>query len=206
MNSKRRKPQASSLKPNRGVDAKRIEQAVREILEAIGEKPERAGLRETPRRVARMYEELLNGSASDPGNHLKTTFVEKYNEMVILKEIPFFSLCEHHLMPFIGKAHIAYLPNGEIVGLSKLARLVEGFARRLQVQERLTCQIADTIMDMLKPRGVAVLLEASHTCMTMRGIKKPGSVMVTSAIRGHFLTNHASRDEVWAHFYHKHEL
>jgi GTP cyclohydrolase I len=188
------------------LDQKRIENAVREILLAMGENPDRDGLIETPGRVARMYEEILNGAADDPGVHLETTFDEPYNEIVVLKEIPFYSMCEHHMMPFQGKAHIAYLPNGKIVGLSKLARLVEGFARRLQVQERLTCQIADTLMSKLNARGVAVLLEGSHSCMTMRGVKKPGSVMVTSAIRGQFVTDHASRDEVWAHFYHRHEL
>ncbi len=144
--------------------------------------------------------------ALDPSAHLKTTFKETYDEIVVLKEIPFYSICEHHLLPFHGKAHIAYLPNGKIEGLSKLARVVEGFARRLQLQERLTCQIADTLMTRLKPRGVAVLLEASHSCITLRGIKKPGSIMMTSAIRGEFLTDHAARDEVWAHFYHKHEM
>lgn len=188
------------------VNHKKIEKAVREILSAIGEDPARDGLRDTPGRVARMYEEILSGCNEDPGAHLKTTFRENYNEIVILKEIPFYSMCEHHMMPFSGKAHIAYLPSGKIVGLSKLARLVEGFARRLQVQERLTCQIADTLMEKLHPRGVAVLLEASHSCMTMRGVKKPGSVMVTSALRGHFMKDHASRDEVWAHFYQKHDL
>ncbi len=188
------------------MDQKKIQKAVREILLALGEDPDRDGLRDTPARVARMYDEILNGSGADPGRHLKTTFDEAYNEIVVLKEIPFNSMCEHHMMPFSGKAHVAYLPNGRIVGLSKLARLVEGFARRLQIQERLTCQIADTLMAKLNPRGVAVLLEASHSCMTMRGVKKPGSVMVTSAIRGHFITDHAARDEVWAHFYHRHEI
>lgn len=187
------------------MDQKRIEKAVKEILLAIGENPERDGLRGTPDRVARMYGEILNID-EDPGAHLETTFDEAYNEIVVLKEIPFYSMCEHHMMPFHGKAHVAYLPNGRIVGLSKLARLVEGFARRLQVQERLTCQIADTLMAKLNPRGVAVLLEASHSCMTMRGVKKPGSVMVTSALRGHFIDDHAARDEVWAHFYNRHEL
>ena len=188
------------------MDHDRIAKAVHEILLAIGEDPTRNGLKETPERVARMYEEILSGGESDPGVHLETTFEESYNEIVVLKEIPFYSMCEHHMMPFQGKAHIAYLPNGKIVGLSKLARLVEGFARRLQVQERLTCQIADTLVARLNARGVAVLLEASHTCMTMRGVKKPGSVMVTSAIRGHFVTDHAARDEVWAHFYNRHSL
>lgn len=188
------------------MDQGRIEKAVREILIAIGEDPDRPGLRETPRRTARMYEEVLAGLNTDPGKHLCKTFKEEHNEIVILKEIPFFSMCEHHLLPFCGKAHIAYLPNGKLVGLSKLARLVEGFARRLQVQERLTCQIADTLMAKIEPRGVAVLLEATHTCMTMRGVQKPGSIMVTSAIRGYFVTDHAARDEVWAHFYHRHKL
>ncbi|MCY3023563.1 MAG: GTP cyclohydrolase I FolE [Planctomycetota bacterium] len=188
------------------MDQARIERAVREILAAIGEDPERPGLRNTPGRIARMYEEVLGGSGSDPGEHLATTFKEKHREIVVLKEIPFFSMCEHHLMPFHGKAHVAYLPNGRLVGLSKLARLVDGFARRLQIQERLTSQIADTLMAKLKARGVAVLLEATHTCMTMRGVQKPGSIMVTSALRGHFITDHAARDEVWAHFYHRHEL
>ena len=185
------------------MDKKRIESAVREILEAIGEDPDRDGLLATPGRVARMYEEILGGHNTDPGHHLQTTFDEDYNEIVVLKDIPFDSMCEHHMMPFHGKAHIAYLPKGRIVGLSKLARLVEGYARRLQVQERLTCQIADTLMKTLKPRGVAVLLEASHSCMTMRGVKKPGSLMITSALRGHFITDHAARDEVWAHFYNR---
>ena len=185
------------------MDKPRIEAAVKEILAAIGEDPGRDGLKDTPSRVGRMYEEILGGHASDPGKHLETTFEENYNEIVILKDIPFYSMCEHHMMPFQGKAHLAYLPAGRIVGLSKLARLVEGFARRLQVQERLTCQIADTLMSKLHPRGCAVLLEASHSCMTMRGIKKPGSMMVTSALRGHFVEDHAARDEVWAHFYRK---
>ncbi len=184
------------------MDLKRIESAVKEILAAVGEDPQRDGLKDTPARVARMYQEILGGlNDSDPGRHLSTTFAEKYNEVVILKDIPFNSMCEHHMMPFMGRAHIAYLPKGNIVGLSKLARLVEGFALRLQVQERLTVQIADTIMKKLKPEGVAVLIEATHSCMTMRGIKKPGSVMVTSALRGHFVKDHAARDEVWAHFY-----
>ncbi len=185
------------------MDKQRIEAAIREILSAIGEDPGRDGIKDTPARVGRMYEEILGGRASDPGVHLETTFEENYNEIVVLKDIPFYSMCEHHMMPFQGKAHIAYLPAGRIVGLSKLARLVDGFAKRLQIQERLTCQIADTLMAKLNPRGCVVLLEASHSCMTMRGIKKPGSMMVTSALRGHFVTDHAARDEVWAHFYHK---
>ncbi len=185
------------------MDHDRIAKAVREILIGIGENPDRQGLLETPSRVARMYDEILGGMNEDPGIHLETTFDESYNEVVVLKNIPFYSMCEHHMLPFHGKAHVAYLPNGKIVGLSKLARLVDGFARRLQVQERLTCQIADTLFNKLHARGVAVLLEASHSCMTMRGIKKPGSSMITSAIRGHFVTDHAARDEVMAHFYNR---
>ncbi|MCZ7645754.1 MAG: GTP cyclohydrolase I FolE [Planctomycetota bacterium] len=188
------------------MDRSSVEHAVRTILRAVGEDPDRNGLRDTPGRVARMYEELLSGSKLDPGRHLDVTFDESHTELVVLKEIPFYSLCEHHLMPFMGKAHVGYLPNGHIVGLSKLARVVEEYARRLQVQERLTSQIADLLMEKLDARGVAVLLEASHTCMTMRGIQKPGSIMVTSAIRGIFITDHAARDEVFAHFYHRHEL
>ena len=188
------------------MDKPRIEKAVREILAAIGEDAAREGLRDTPARIGRMFEEVLAGRQKDPAKHLETVFDESHTELVILKEIPFYSLCEHHMLPFMGKAHIAYLPNGHIVGLSKLARVVEDFARRLQVQERLTSQIADLLMEKLQPRGVAVLIEATHTCMTMRGVQKPGAVMVTSAIRGFFVTDHAARDEVWAHFYHRHEL
>ncbi len=189
------------------MDLPRIEKAVLEILSAIGEDPQRDGLRDTPKRVAKMYQEILNGGGDEePGAHLKTTFDVDYNEVVILKDIPFYSMCEHHMMPFFGKAHIAYLPKDKIVGLSKLARLLEGFAKRLQVQERLTCQVADTLMSDLRPRGVAVLLEATHTCTTMRGIKKAGSTMVTSALRGHFIKSHAARDEVFAHFYHGHRM
>lgn len=188
------------------MDKTRIQNAVREILHAVGEDPDRDGLLKTPERMGRMYEEVLSGNDVDPATYLDTTFDEDHTELVVLKEIPFFSLCEHHLMPFMGKAHVAYLPNGHIVGLSKLARVVETYARRLQVQERLTSQVADILMDKLNPRGVAVLIEASHTCMTMRGIRKPGAIMVTSAIRGLFITDHAARDEVWAHFYQKHAL
>lgn len=188
------------------VDHARIEKAVRELLAAAGEDPGREGLRDTPSRIARMYEEVLSGRGEDPAKHLEVTFDESHTELVILKEIPFYSMCEHHMLPFMGKAHVAYLPNGHIVGLSKLARVVESFARRLQVQERLTSQIADLLMEKLDAKGVAVLLEASHTCMTMRGVRKQGSVMVTSAIRGIFTKDHAARDEVFTHFYHKHEL
>lgn len=178
------------------VDFERIEKAVLEILEAVGENPEREGLKATPQRVARMYAELLAGMRQEPSEHLKSIFHEKYDEIVLLRDIPFYSMCEHHLMPFIGKAHVAYLPDGKVLGVSKLARIVVAFARQLQVQERLTNQIADFLMQNLKPQGVAVVLEASHSCMTIRGIQKPGAVMVTSALRGIFKRDPRSRAEV----------
>ena len=178
------------------VDSKRIEKAVREMLLAVGEDVEREGLKETPERVARMYAELLAGMHEDPKEHLRSVFSENYDEIVLLRNIPFYSICEHHLMPFIGKAHVAYLPSGAILGISKLARIVDCFARRLQAQERLTYQIADFIMNNLKTQGVAVVLEASHSCMTIRGIKKPGSAMVTSAVRGIFKRDPKTRNEV----------
>ena len=181
------------------MDQERIAKAVRQILEAVGENPDRAGLRRTPERVARMYAEVLSGMAVEPAQFLKTTLLEQHRELVILKDIPFSSLCEHHLLPFIGKCHVAYLPKGRIIGISKLARVVEAFSRRLQVQERLTSQIADLLMKELHPLGVAVMMEATHTCLTIRGALKPGSLMVTSAIRGYFRRSHAARDEVWAH-------
>jgi GTP cyclohydrolase I len=180
------------------VDLKRIEKAVREILLAIGEDPDREGLLKTPNRVARAYAELMAGLREDPRRHLKTVFKECYDEIVILRDIPFHSLCEHHLLPFTGRAHVAYLPAGKVVGLSKLARLVDGFARRPQVQERLTKQIADALMTELNPVGAACVIEASHTCMTIRGVMKPGSLMVTSALRGSFRDNSTSRAEVLA--------
>ena len=185
-----------SDKSKTSVDNKRIEKAVREILLAVGEDTEREGLKETPERVARMYAELLAGMQEDPKEHLRSVFSENYDEIVLLRDIPFYSICEHHLMPFIGSAHIAYLPSGAILGVSKLARIVDCFARRLQAQERLTYQIADFIMNNLKTQGVAVVLEASHSCMTIRGIKKPGSVMVTSAVRGIFKRDPKTRNEV----------
>ncbi len=178
------------------VDIERIEKAVKEILLAVGEDVGRDGLKGTPERVARMYTELLAGMQEEPKKHLRNVFTEKYDEVVLLRDIPFYSICEHHLMPFIGSAHVAYLPSGMVLGISKLARIVDCFTRRLQVQERLTNQIADFIMNSLKPRGVAVVLEASHSCMTIRGIKKPGSVMVTSALRGIFKSDPKSRSEV----------
>ncbi len=178
------------------VDTERISKAVREILAAVGEDVEREGVKGTPERVAEMYAELLSGMGEDPKEHLKSVFSEKYDEIVLLRDVPFYSICEHHLMPFIGSAHVAYLPSGLVLGVSKLARVVDCFARRLQVQERLTDQIADFIMHSLNPKGVAVVLEASHSCMTIRGIKKPGSVMVTSSLRGIFRKDPKSRSEV----------
>lgn len=186
----------SKLEVPANVDLARLERAVREILFAIGEDPDREGLRKTPNRVARAYAELMAGMNQDPRAHLKTVFNVRYDEVVLLRDIEFHSLCEHHLLPFMGKAHVAYLPDGKIVGLSKLARLVEGFARRPQVQERLTTQIADALMEELNPRGAVCVIEATHTCMTIRGAKKPGSVMVTSALRGVFKSNPATRAEV----------
>ncbi len=177
-------------------DLARIEKAVTEILQAIGEDPSREGLQDTPGRVAKMYAELLCGMKEDPHEHLGRVFTEKYNEIVLLRDIPFFSVCEHHLLPFIGQAHVAYLPAGKVLGVSKLARIVDGFARRLQLQERLTEQIAEFLMKNLEPQGVAVVLEASHSCMTIRGARKPGSLMVTSALRGIFIRDPRSRAEV----------
>jgi GTP cyclohydrolase I len=178
------------------MDAERIRKAVRDILLAIGEDPEREGLKKTPERVARMYAELLGGMFEDPAVHTRSVFTEKYDEIVLLRDIPFFSICEHHLLPFIGKAHVAYLPTGKVLGVSKLARIVDTFAHRLQAQERLTGQIADFLMQSLKPLGVAVVVQASHSCMTIRGIRKPGSTMVTSALRGSFKKDARSRSEV----------
>jgi GTP cyclohydrolase IA len=183
------------------VDLPRIERAVREILLAVGENPDREGLEKTPARVARAYAELMAGLNEDPREHLKTVFHERYDEVVLLRDIEFHSLCEHHLLPFTGRAHVAYLPNGKVVGLSKLARLVEGFARRPQVQERLTTQIADALMEELQPQGTACVIEATHTCMTIRGAKKPGSIMVTSALRGIFKDNASSRYEILSLMY-----
>ena len=181
--------------PGKKVDLEKLENAVRSILEAIGADPNREGLKDTPSRVARMYRELFGGMFQDPSDHLGVEFHEKYDEMVILRDIPFYSMCEHHLLPFMGKAHIAYLPRGKVIGVSKLARIIECFALRPQVQERLTSQIADFFMEKLDAKGVGVILEATHTCMTIRGVKKPGSVMVTSAMLGTFRTNMATRSE-----------
>jgi GTP cyclohydrolase IA len=186
-----------NIAPN-SIDRPRIERAVREILLAIGEDPDRESLCETPARVARMYAELFGGLHSDPGRHLKKVFTEQYDEMVLVRDISFNSMCEHHLLPFMGKAHVGYLPRGKVTGLSKLARVVEEISRRPQVQERMTHQIADLINAELDPKGVIVILEAEHTCMTIRGVRKPGSLTVTSAVRGLLKSNPASRAEAMA--------
>ena len=185
----------------KAIDVERIHKAVEEILLAVGEDPTREGLRKTPERVARMYGELLGGKFEDPNLHIQSVFTEEYDEIVLLRDIPFYSICEHHLLPFIGKAHVAYLPTGKVLGVSKLARIVDNFAHRLQAQERLTGQIADFLMQNLKPMGVAVVLQASHSCMTIRGIRKPGSMMVTSALRGIFKKDARSRNEVLSLMY-----
>jgi GTP cyclohydrolase I len=183
------------------VDLARIERAVREILLAVGEDPDREGLRDTPVRVARMYAELFSGLREDPRIHLQKFFLEKYDEIVLIRNISFHSLCEHHLLPFMGHAHIGYIPDGRVVGLSKLARVVESVAHRPQVQERMTEQIADLLIQELKVKGVAVVVEAIHTCMIIRGVRKPGSVCVTSAMKGIFRTNPSSRAEVMTLIY-----
>jgi GTP cyclohydrolase I len=178
------------------VDLLRIERAVREILFAVGEDPDREGLRETPARVARMYRELFSGLHTDPRIHLQKFFTEKYDEMVLVKDISFNSMCEHHMLPFIGKAHIGYVPNGKVVGLSKLARVVEEISHRPQVQERMTEQIANLLVEELGVKGVAVVIEAAHSCMSIRGVRKPDSLCVTSAMKGLFRSNLSSRSEV----------
>lgn len=177
------------------VDLPRIEAAVKEILAAVGEDPDREGLLETPARVARMYAELFSGLKTDAGRHLKKVFPEEYDQMVLVRDISFNSMCEHHLLPFMGVAHIGYLPNEKVTGLSKLARVVEDVSHRPQVQERMTHQIADLIEEVLDAKGVVVVLEATHTCMTIRGVRKPGSLTVTSAVRGLLKTNISSRAE-----------
>jgi GTP cyclohydrolase I len=182
------------------VDGERVTAAVRELLLAIGEDPEREGLARTPARVAAMYEELMTGMVENPERHLEVIFSAEHDEMVMVRDIPFASLCEHHLIPFLGKAHVAYIPNldGSITGLSKLARLVDGHAHRLQVQERMTSEIANSMDDVLKPRATLVVLEAEHLCMTMRGVRKPGTLTVTSAVRGLFRTDASARAEAMA--------
>jgi GTP cyclohydrolase I len=182
-------------KKETSLDRPKIMSAVKQILEAIGEDPDREGLRDTPRRLADMYEEIFAGLDTDPSEYLSVGFEERHKEMVVLRDIPFQSMCEHHLLPFVGKAHVGYIPNGRIVGLSKLARVVDGFARRPQLQERLTSQIADAITEAVNPTGVGVVIEAQHFCMIMRGVKKPGSTMVTSAMRGLFKNNPPTRAE-----------
>ena len=181
---------------NRPVDLERISAAVVEILEAIGEDPQRDGLLRTPERVAKMYEEVFAGLQEDPEHHLEVQFEAEHDEMVMVRDIAFYSMCEHHLLPFVGKAHVAYVPGetGKITGLSKMARLVEAYARRPQVQERLTSQVADKLMEVLDPRGALVVIEAEHHCMSMRGVQKPGSLTITSAVRGIFLSD-ATRAE-----------
>ncbi|MBN1912173.1 MAG: GTP cyclohydrolase I FolE [Pirellulales bacterium] len=182
--------------PLENVDLPRIEKAVREILAAVGEDPDREGLHETPARIARMYAELFRGLHEDPRVHLKKFFTEKYDEIVLVRDISFNSMCEHHMLPFMGKAHIGYLPDGRVVGLSKLARVVESVARRPQVQERMTETIANLLVEELNAKGVAVVIEAVHTCMTVRGVRKPGSVCVTSAIKGAFRNKPSTRAEI----------
>ena len=179
------------------MDRERIEQGVRLILEGVGEDPAREGLRDTPARVARMYEEIFAGLGQDAAEHFCVTFNEDHQEMVLVRDIPVYSVCEHHLLPFLGRAHVAYIPgkHGRICGLSKLARVVDVFAKRPQVQERMTSQIADTIVEHLDPQGVLVVIEAEHLCMSMRGVQKPGAVTTTSAVRGIFSPNAATRAE-----------
>ena len=180
------------------VDLERIRRAVREILLAIGEDPDREGLQETPDRVARMYQEVFAGLHQDPRSHLQKLFTQKYDELVLVKDIRFESFCEHHLLPFIGLAHVAYIPKGRVVGLSKISRVVDTLARRPQLQERLTEELADLLMTELNAKGVAVVINASHSCMTIRGVRKPGSSMVTSALRGACKDRAATRAEVFA--------
>ena len=180
------------------IDLKRIERAVREILTAVGEDPDREGLIETPARVARMYAEIFGGLHIDPAVYLQKTFTQQHDEMVLVKDITFSSCCEHHLLPFTGTVHIAYLPDGRVVGLSKLARITEVLARRPQVQERMTEDLAELVMRELRPRGVGVIIEAAHSCMTIRGVKKPGAMTITSAMRGLFKTNPMTRNELMA--------
>lgn len=194
------RPRPLFIDPNEprseGVNLTRIEAAVREILDAVGEDPDREGLQETPARVARMYAEMFAGLKNDPGRHLSKVFTERYDEIVLVRDISFCSMCEHHLLPFTGSAHIGYLPSGKVVGLSKLARVVDEVARRPQVQERMTETIADLLEDRLEAKGVAVVCQATHSCMTMRGVRKPGSLCITSAMRGIFRTDSSSRAEV----------
>lgn len=182
------------------MDRSKVEAGVRLMLEGVGEDPSREGLRQTPRRVADMFEEVFSGIGADPGEHFEVTFNEGHQEMVLVRDIPLYSICEHHLLPFLGRAHVAYIPDerGRICGLSKLARVVDLYARRPQVQERMTTQIADTIVEHLEPAGVIVVIEAEHLCMSMRGVKKPGAETVTSAVRGIFQSDARTRAEAMA--------
>jgi GTP cyclohydrolase I len=188
-------PTEQQLPANEAIDRERIRAAVNDLLLAIGEDPSREGLLDTPRRIADMYAEIFGGLAVDPLEYLGVGFEVSHDEMVILRQIPFYSMCEHHFLPFHGEAHVGYIPDGRVVGISKLARVVEAFARRPQLQERLTSQIAEAIMEGLNPDGVAVVIEAEHLCMTMRGVQKPGSRMVTSAMRGLFKQSSVTRGE-----------
>ena len=187
--------QADAAAVNGVINQDKIAAGVRMIIEAIGDDPDREGLKDTAQRVARMYGEFFQGLHEDPRTYLQVVFDEQHDEMVLVKDVPFHSMCEHHLLPFHGRVHAAYIPRGRVVGLSKIARVIEVFARRPQVQERMTSQIADLLIDELDAHGVGVVVEASHTCMTMRGVKKPGSLMVTSAMRGSFKTDLATRNE-----------
>jgi GTP cyclohydrolase IA len=196
-----RAPRPAADARDRAVDQPRIEAAVREILLAVGEDPDREGLRDTPARVARMYTEMFAGLHQDPGEHLRKKFTEKYDEVVLVRDISFASMCEHHLLPFTGVAHIAYLPEGRIAGLSKLARVVESVSHRPQVQERMTEELADLLMRELEPKGVGVIVEATHSCMTIRGVRKPGSLCTTSAMRGIFRDNSKTRGELLSLIY-----
>ncbi len=198
LNGERDEPERE---PAGKVDLARIRSAVREILAAVGEDPDREGLRDTPARVARMYAEMFSGLHEDPRRHLRKCFHEKCDEVVLVRDISFNSMCEHHMLPFMGKAHIGYLPDGRLVGLSKLARVVESVARRPQVQERMTETIADLLVEVLHARGVAVVIEAVHTCMSVRGVRKPDAVCVTSAMRGRFRSNASSRAEIMTLIY-----
>ncbi|OGB87033.1 GTP cyclohydrolase I FolE [candidate division WOR-1 bacterium RIFCSPLOWO2_02_FULL_46_20] len=181
------------------IDQKRIEGAIKEILKAVGDDPNRSGIRDTPKRVAGMYAELFAGLHKDPSKEISIFHEEDHEEMVMVKDIPFYSMCEHHLIPFFGRAHVVYIPtSGKVTGLSKLVRVVEGFAKRPQVQERLTSQIADCLMKKLKPRGVFIIIEAEHLCMSMRGVRKPGATTTTSAVRGVFQKNAKTRSEALA--------
>lgn len=188
-------PKVDASLDNGVIDQEKIAAGVRMILEGLGENIHREGLRGTADRVARMYTEFFQGLHEEPRDHLTVVFDEQHDEMVLVKDVPFYSMCEHHLLPFHGKVHAAYIPRGKVVGLSKIARVIEAYARRPQVQERMTSQIADLFMEELEALGVGVVVEASHTCMTMRGVKKPGSLMVTSAMRGIFKTDQATRSE-----------